>query len=158
MPPRMTTRLTRGFNRTISLGMKPRAVWIAVALLFAAYFPLAAWLKATYVPIPSPPSSAGAKAMIFSPFTQYPDSPFAASVRDHAGLFEAAASERLEVWENDKKLGPAQSTLKEITEVGLGRYLVEPGRGRGRWVTFASSDNSNPATNGRKYWVVNPPQ
>jgi hypothetical protein len=138
--------------------MKPRVVWIVVVLLFAVYFPLAAWLNATYVPILGPPHSAGAKTIIVGPFTQYPDSPFAATIRDRGGLFEAAASERLEVWEDDKKLGHAQSTLKEITEIGLGRYLVERGRGYGRWVTFASSDNSNPATNGRKYWLVNPPQ
>jgi hypothetical protein len=139
--------------------MKSKVVFISSALLFFIYSPMALWLNRSYVPIPRPPEVAGKAVLIYPPLQQWPGVTNAATVRDRQGLFDDdVPSNQLEIWENNKKLGPAQSNLNEIVNVGFGRYLIEPGRGFGRWITFATSDNTNPTTNNRIYWLVEPPQ
>jgi hypothetical protein len=55
------------------------------------------------------------------------------------------------LYENDRLLGPAHSIHDDIAKIGLGRYSHwEKG------MVFSTSDNSNPSTNGRSYWVVLP--
>ncbi len=57
------------------------------------------------------------------------------------------------LYEDDRLLGPANSTEQEIIDTGAGRFGIY----RGRWgyfglaLMFSTSDNSDPNTNGRKY-------
>jgi hypothetical protein len=55
------------------------------------------------------------------------------------------------LYENDRLLGPAHSIHKDIAQIGLGRYSHW-----GKGMVFSTSDNSDPNTNGRKYWAVVP--
>ncbi|MGY3489763.1 hypothetical protein ACVW1C_007646 [Bradyrhizobium sp. USDA 4011] len=57
------------------------------------------------------------------------------------------------LYEDDRLLGPANSTQEEIIDKGAGRF----GLYRDRWgyfgpaLMFSTSDNTDPNTNGRKY-------
>src|SRR4051812_30658695 len=100
-------------------------IWPALALLFAVYFSVAWWALADPYEIDGPPSWAGIRVPLNPPFAQWPDSPFAATVRDRKGLFgNMVKPERLELWEDDQRLGPGRSTVRAITEQGNGRYLI----------------------------------
>jgi hypothetical protein len=125
---------------------------VAIALMFAVYVPAAYLLNALYHPNDGgPPPSAGTRVRLYPPFAQWPDISFAAAVRDRTGALEILHDTKFEVWENDHLLGPGNCSLSDVVSLGRGRYLVERGR-----VAFSSSDNTNPTTNGRTYWVVNP--
>ncbi len=56
---------------------------------------------------------------------------------------------RLELLENDRPLGPAESLHDDIRASGGGRYSVW-----GRAIYFSASDSSDPRSNGRMYTVV----
>jgi hypothetical protein len=140
-----------------------RGVTAAIVALFVVYLPLAFWLDASYVRDPNyPPSSAGTNVRI-NPSEMIAQGPFAATIRDNVGMFESVgdAGEVSNVspvlmFENSKQLGPAHSSVADIVDKGQGRYRHYRGSGRGAWITWSSSDNSNPMTNGRTYWVVKP--
>jgi hypothetical protein len=51
-----------------------------------------------------------------------------------------------ELWENQKKLGPADSPLTDISNAGEGRYAIAD-----RELFFSSSDNSDARKNDRTY-------
>jgi hypothetical protein len=51
-----------------------------------------------------------------------------------------------ELWENQKKLGPADSALTDIANAGDGRYAIVD-----RELLFSASDNSDARKNGRSY-------
>jgi hypothetical protein len=147
------------------LGLIRRRPLFAAAVALALYFPAAYIATVTYVPDPnSPPPSAGMRARIdLSSAVPMPQSAFAATARDVRSIFEAHGdandsdtSSPIELWEDSKKLGPAHSSISEIVSLGLGRFRLETGRGHGGWLTWSSSDNTNPMTNGRTYWVVKP--
>ena len=56
------------------------------------------------------------------------------------------------LYENDKVLGPAHSTFKDIRELGAGRYAhFNTGE-----IIFSASDNTDPISNGRSYFAVKP--
>lgn len=61
------------------------------------------------------------------------------------------------VYEDLKPLGPDRSYLRDIEAVGLGRFafvkFTNDPRGH---LLFSTRDNSDPRTNGRKYWAVLP--
>jgi MoaA/NifB/PqqE/SkfB family radical SAM enzyme len=54
-----------------------------------------------------------------------------------------------ELWENQTKLGPADSPLAEIFNAGNGRYSIVD-----RELFFSSSDNSDARKNGRSYFLA----
>jgi hypothetical protein len=58
------------------------------------------------------------------------------------------------VYEGDRPLGPAHTLHADISKLGYGRFS--------HWTLIgfiiSSSDGTNPASNGRKYWVVRPPE
>jgi hypothetical protein len=53
---------------------------------------------------------------------------------------------KYELWENQTKLGPADSPLADILNAGDGRYAIV-----GRELLFSSSDNSDARKNDRSY-------
>lgn len=57
------------------------------------------------------------------------------------------------VYEDDRPLGPAHSDGVDIQKLGRGRFVHWKNIG----FIISSSDGTNPASNGRKYWVVRPP-
>jgi len=59
------------------------------------------------------------------------------------------------VYEDDRPLGPAHSSLDDIESKGQGRYLHTKTR-TAEGIFFSTSDNSDPNSNGRHYWVVLP--
>lgn len=62
----------------------------------------------------------------------------------------------IELYEDGKRLGPAHSTLDDISKFGNGRFSH---RKKGPLaIYFSSSDNSDPNTNKREYWIVRPPR
>jgi hypothetical protein len=58
------------------------------------------------------------------------------------------------VYENDQPLGPAHAIHHEIETLGMGRFSHWKDLG----IVFSTSDNSDPRTNERDYWVVLPAQ
>ena len=56
------------------------------------------------------------------------------------------------VYEYGRPLGPGHSTFKDVRDLGAGRFAHLKNFG----LIFSSSDNSDPNTNGRTYWLVKP--
>jgi hypothetical protein len=61
----------------------------------------------------------------------------------------------LEVYENDRLLGPAHSGVTDIATNGSGRYIYVQGSNVSS-LFFSASDNTDPNTNGRTYTVRDP--
>ena len=145
------------------MGIRTSTKILMSGFAVGGYLLIAYWLKTTYVPDPNgPPSSAGVRVKLFVS-DMAPLNEFSATVRDVGGLFEGEGDESdggqsspILIYENGTLLGPAHSTLTLIVREGHGRYQHQAGRGYGAWVSWASSDNTSPITNGRGYWVVKP--
>jgi hypothetical protein len=128
------------------------AVLLAAAVIYAAYLPVALWLKQVYVPMPAPTGQA------MPLFRVDRGAGFAFHSRLEY-LFLPLEDEKAEaqhspvlLYENDKPLGPAHSLPADIERLGGGRYAQLKGQG----LIFSTSDNSDPNNNGRHYWVVAP--
>ena len=129
----------------------PRKILWAVLALFAAYLPLAGYLKFTYVPEQAQASDDSAR---FKPWPR--SNPWT-----KAYVFEVPEQDQLAdsaddtfrspliVYENDKPLGPAHSGHEAVMKDGRGRYSHWKGLG----LVFSTSDNSDPNSNGRSYTV-----
>ncbi len=139
------------------------AKFACAAVATIAYFLAAYWLEVSHVPdvySEIGPSVTGEKIHLIGPFTKYLDSDFAVSTERY-GLFDSLADSEddntrstIELYENNKRIGPAHSKYIEIARLGLGRF--SHWRKNGTVFIFSSSDNSDPRTNGRAYWVVKP--
>jgi hypothetical protein len=88
----------------------------------------------------------------FAPFGAEPTFAVAADLpklKDIADTMETSARSQLVLCEDDKQLGPSHSLHADIIKIGMGRYS--------HWnaaLIFSASDNSNPNTNNRAYWVI----
>jgi hypothetical protein len=130
-----------------------------------AYFVAAHWLQVTYAPDPNfafGPDVPGEKIRLMPPFARFEGSKFAVAKERYKLFDELADSDdnngrsTIELYENDTRLGPAHSDLSEIASLGRGRF--SHWRKNGTTVYWSSSDGTDPATNGRAYWVVRPHQ
>jgi hypothetical protein len=128
------------------------AVLLAAALIYAAYIPAALWSRHTYVPAPAPPGEATplfrmdhVAGFAFRSPAEYLFLPLADDKPD-------AQRSPVQLYENDKPLGPPHSQIADIEHLGEGRYAHRRGKG----LIFSTSDNSDPNNNGRHYWVVLP--
>lgn len=65
---------------------------------------------------------------------------------------DAPTRSNLLLCENNYILGPMHAHHAEIAKNGAGRYS----HWRGAGFIFSASDNTNPNSNGRDYWVVRP--
>ncbi|QPF81994.1 hypothetical protein IC762_19565 [Bradyrhizobium genosp. L] len=108
------------------------------------------------------PDVPGEKHLLERPFKPFATSPFAVSTRDKwfadvadvAGQFDSSSP--IMIYEDGKPLGPAHSTPHDtIATLGHGRF--SHWMGNYPVFVFSSSDNTDPETNGRDYWVVRPP-
>jgi hypothetical protein len=136
-----------------------RPVILSTLALFAIYFPLAWWLSVSYVPpppIPTNPPAPGA-IRLFGPFNSYDNSKtaFIAAAPALDSLADSSAEQTRSpflLYENDTPLGPAHSLHVDIIKEGRGRFSHWKGIG----FVFSASDNANPNTVARGYWVVRP--
>lgn len=64
-------------------------------------------------------------------------------------MMKGSLSPRIEVFEDGRKLGPANAIFEEICDTGYGRYALTRGR-----FYLSASDNSDPAANGREYLLA----
>lgn len=133
----------------------PRPLAYAIAILFAVYFPAATWLQAAYV---DPAPKGKIVLMLGRPFENL--GTFAAVANQWLppgqtldGADNAANPQQSPVllYEDDRLLGPAHSVHGEIMTAGNGLYSHWQGQ-----MVFSASDNSDPNTNGRRYWAVVP--
>jgi hypothetical protein len=130
-------------------------VWL-VAGLFAVYFPIAWWLKVSYVPVPPEESPAGV-LQLARPYAKFHPDGFAfigraSMLRSVADTPDAPQRSPMILYEDGKPLGPPHSVHADISKLGLGRFSHWSDAG----FIFSSSDNSDPNFNRRKYWVVLP--
>jgi hypothetical protein len=127
---------------------------LAALVLGAVYFPLALWLKYSYVPPKLPP---GAIQMMVRSFNRYSGGGFAfryqANTYQSEADSEAAPSRSpMVIYEDGKPLGPAHSLHTSVVKDGNGRFSHWGGG-----FVFSSSDNSDPNLNGRQYWIARLP-
>lgn len=141
--------------------MTRRNLWLLVLASAAAYFAAAHWLKVTYDPRGHEviPEIAGRKMLLRPPFREFLDSAFAVVATDHLfGDLADTADDNfrspIQLYENDKPLGPAHSVHADIGTTGRGRY--SHWRYNYSIFLFSSSDNTDPRKNGRNYWAVRP--
>jgi hypothetical protein len=105
---------------------------------FGVYFPVAIYLKYSYVPQPDPIYlRAGGYAYVAALLAN----------DDVADSADSPFRSPLEVYEDGKPLGPAHSVHQDISDVGHGRFS----HWRGLGFIFSTSDNTNPNTNNRRY-------
>jgi hypothetical protein len=129
------------------------------------YCVAAHWLQVTFAPdlnFAFGPDVPGVKIRLMPPFAQLEGSKFAVAKERYELFDELADSEdndgrsTIELYENDTRLGPAHSDHSDIASLGRGRF--SHWRKNGTTVYWSSSDNTDPATNGRAYWMVRPSQ
>jgi hypothetical protein len=133
-------------------------VFLAATALFAVYFPLAILIQRLD---PVAPNITGEKILMRGAFPQkreWGSLGYAYSITMLGKLdrnwdsMEDGSRSPLLIYENDRPIGPAHSNHVDIQNIGRGRYSHWENRG----VVFSTSDNTNPNTNGRAYWIVDP--
>ena len=127
-------------------------MWAAIAVL-AIYFPAALWLKHTYVPLEEPNGTVF-RLVSFQKLSRDRFGYRSTDPRLHnlADTPDEPQRSPVIIFENGKPLGPAHSSQEDIEEIGLGRFSHSKRAG----FFLSASDNSDPNTNGRNYWVVLP--
>jgi hypothetical protein len=142
-------------------GLQTKSLVILSSLGAAAYFGSACWVRTAYHPaLPAnAPKVSGEIVLLQRPFRAFSDSAFAAIANDAmfnslADSADNTARSDIELYEDEKPLGPAHSIHADVGTIGLGRYS------HWRFVysmfLFSSSDNTDPNSNGRNYWAVRP--
>jgi hypothetical protein len=149
-------------KRVPRLGWDRSTKFASAMIAIAAYFLVAHWLEAGYVPprvSGVEPKVAGQKIFLRRPYLRFLGSKFGVIAPDP--IFEKLADSAdnnlrspVEIYEDDKRLGPPHSKHEDVAMIGLGRY--SHWRSGGGILVFSSSDNSDPETNGRAYWAVRP--
>lgn len=134
----------------------PKSLPYALALLFAAYLPTVLWLDRSFV---STTPKGSIVIQILPPFETYnfasiPRREFIERISQF-GADEKIKGDRrspVAIYEDGRPLGPGHNTFYDVYHLGAGRFAHFKTDG----IIFSSSDNSNPNTNGRKYWAVLP--
>jgi hypothetical protein len=136
---------------------------VCAIVAIAAYVLTAYWLKISYVPPIVPdaePKVVGEKFLLRRPFLRFLDSDFGVIARDELFVKFADTADNnerspIEIYENDKPLGPAHNDHAGVAKMGHGRFS-HWARNKESIFVFSSSDNTDPQTNGRAYWAVKP--
>jgi hypothetical protein len=127
-----------------------------------AYFLAAGWLQLDYEPPAvshAEPNVTGEKVLLRRPFVRLLTSEFSVIVHDDrfgniADSIDNNQRSPIQIYENERRVGPPHSGRADIAEIGLGHYTHW--RDDRAIFVFSSSDNSDPQTNGRAYWAVKP--
>ncbi|TYL91779.1 hypothetical protein FXB40_28100 [Bradyrhizobium rifense] len=122
----------------------PQSAGVFFALL-AIYFPVALYLNYSYVPKLDLPKVAA----LIGPFRKLDNTAYQALMPalDGFGDFESFPTRSTaKLFEDGRPLGPAHSPQKVVD----GSYSHHRGTG----IIFSASDNSDPNTNGRTYFVT----
>lgn len=134
----------------------PRKWLLALAVLFAVYFPVAGMLKASYVDL-TPKGKI--VFLIAKPYERFNHAsiPFSIGLERFNQFGDDAfksgdTTSPIMLYEDGKPLGPAHSTFADIQNLGAGRFSHL----KDRQFVFSTSDNTDPNTNGRAYWLVFP--
>lgn len=132
-------------------------VFAAALAVYAVYLPVALWAGSFYVTPPKPP---GTMTEPLQGFVQGPGSSYRVTsylLAKYADASEDNMHSPVMLFEGLTPLGPAQSYIRDVQGVGLGRFIFVRFKEDPRsHVVFSASDNSDPNTNGRKYWLVLP--
>jgi len=125
----------------------PRWAYASI-ILFLVYFPAAYLLQKSYRP-PSP----DARHQLVPPFIST-GSGLSYIAYDHWFFRPKDVDDKSQIllFEDDKSLGPITSE-DDVYGLGHGRY-ARVQDGNGAKFVFSSSDGTNPAVNGRRYWVA----
>ena len=141
--------------------MQTKSLLILSSLGAVAYFATAFWVKTAYHPVlpANAPKVSGEIVLLQRPFRVFSDSAFAAIANDtwfYKNADSADNTERsdIELYEDEKPLGPAHSVHRDVGTIGQGRF--SHWRFAYSMFLFSSSDNTDPNTNGRNYWAVRP--
>jgi hypothetical protein len=138
----------------VALHLNRSSKILCAIVAIAAYALTAYWLKVSYLPpvrSETEPKVAGTKLLLRRPYLRFLDS-------DFVGLADTADNNErspVQIYEDDKPLGPAHSSHAGVAKTGRGRFSHWERNG-GAIFVFSSSDNSDPQTNGRAYWAVKP--
>ena len=135
-----------------------RAKVVCGLVCVTGYFATAMWLNLTYVdPVPK-----GRIVVALKPwfdrigfvYIRQPYLPNELQLIEFSDLDDVEGDTRSPtmIYEDGRALGPAHSTFKDIHAFGKGRFL----HSRQQGIIFTTSDNSDPRTNGRRYFVVIP--
>jgi hypothetical protein len=136
--------------RNMGWSKSTRVVLCAAAAIFALYVPIFWWLKTSYEPTDR-------VIDLRRPYSKIKVDGFAfqSTTFSYTGIADQPAAPQrspMIIYEDGKPLGPPHSTHADISKLGLGRFSHWYGVG----YIFSSSDNSDPNSNGRKYWAVLP--
>ena len=128
------------------------------------YFGTAFWTTTGYVPDPNftvGPNVRGEKILLLRPFARQLAPSSLAYAKERYEMFDDLADTEndpyrspIELYENEKRLGPPHTAPDEIAALGGGRFSHK--HKNGTTLYFSASDNSDPNANGRAYWVVKP--
>lgn len=126
------------------------------AFAVAAYVAAAAYFHASYV---DPRPMARIVVQLMPPFQHEAGHAFSgqglpgeyAAVIPFADEPREGAPSRTAIYEDGRLLGAGHSSFGDIRDLGRGRFLHLNGP-----VYFSSTDNSDPNTNGRRYWIAIP--
>jgi hypothetical protein len=132
----------------------PRTRLFAILIAAAVYFGLALWSRATWV---DPRPQGKIVLQIKGPYETFSGTHMSVYHRldELKSLADSSADRQrspILLYENKRLLGPPHSSHTDIAKFGQGRYSHWYDQG----LVFSSSDNSDPDTNGRRYWVVVP--
>jgi hypothetical protein len=119
----------------------------ALAILLCSFF--ATLILMNYV---APLCPQGNRIALKGPFSKQGDFSFfapALQLIDRSDTVELPTRSPYLLCEENRLLGPAHTAHGEIAPKGAGRYSHA-----GTGFYFSSSDNSDPNTNGRNYWIV----
>ena len=131
-----------------------RTKLVAILVTTTAYLGLAVWSRATWVD-PRPPGRIVIR--IKGPFETFPGTHMAVyhgldELKSQADSTADPKHSPIQLYEDGRLLGPPHSSHHDIATIGEGRYSHWGSQG----LVFSTSDNSDPDTNKRAYWVVVP--
>ena len=131
-----------------------RPLAAAITAILAIWFPLAGFVGSQFTPRPRP---AGAFTLIGIERQSEGGAMFVTAFNPRPALADGAeqpSRSPVELFEDDRPLGPAHSATGDIRDIGGGRFLHAK-----EALYFSTSDNTDPRSNGRHYsWTLGPLQ
>jgi hypothetical protein len=132
-------------------------VVLAGLAIFIAYLPIAVLVGSWHSPAISPSGAVVEPLLSIVPTSQLSYRAQSFVLGKYADASEDNMRSPVMLYEDLTPLGPARSYVKDIYDSGQGRFnFVRFSNDPRSFVLFSASDNSDPRTNGRKYWLVLP--